>query len=368
MVYYKVQETTESKKQDCVSKGWEVYRNKQGEEVKLRHVLEKVSVWVKGIINIVDVGVFFDQSGHAALPWGIVKYLTTVRDHAVRVPKPTNTREYRLASQILMCSAVLLKALNLVLALWRDMSSSKNYIYTMSVKQHPDCRKLLETSTQTFSLTWQESRLTSQAVLGVNARLRLTNGVRICIFHFAGHGSTHRSDPSRSCLLLKTEPLTVASLLETNLRKQTPFLAYLSACGTGQIHDEQFFHESIHLISANQLAGFRHVIGTLWEVEDNLSQDMARLTYEGMGYKGMTDESVCWGLHKATRELRDRSLNVSQRAKDASTSIQKARVEHEGDTTGVRDGNKRDARMPWKISQSTSDNNMHWVPYVQFGV
>ncbi len=157
-----------------------VYRNKQGEEVKLRHVLEKVSVWVKGIINIVDVGVSFDQSGHAALPWGIVKYLTTVRDHAVRVPKPTNTREYRLASQISMCSAVLWKALNLVLALWRDMSSSKNYIYTMSVKQHPDCRKLLETSTQTFSLTWQESRLTSQAVLVVSARLRLTNGVGIC--------------------------------------------------------------------------------------------------------------------------------------------------------------------------------------------
>lgn len=47
---------------------------------------------MKGIIKIVDVGVSFDQSGHAALPWGIVKYLTTVRDHAVRVPKPTNTR------------------------------------------------------------------------------------------------------------------------------------------------------------------------------------------------------------------------------------------------------------------------------------
>ena len=89
---YKVQETTESKKQDCISKGWKVYRNKQGEEVKLRHVLEKVSVWVKAIISVVDVGVSFDQSGHAALPWGIVKYLTTVRDHAVRVPKPTNTR------------------------------------------------------------------------------------------------------------------------------------------------------------------------------------------------------------------------------------------------------------------------------------
>jgi len=58
------------------------------------------------------------------------------------------------------------------------------------------------------------------------------------IFHFAGYGSTHGSDPLRSFLLLKDwkeEPLTVASLLTTNLRKQTPFLAYLSAGGTGRI-------------------------------------------------------------------------------------------------------------------------------------
>lgn len=74
----KVQEATESKQKDCVSKSWRVYRNKDGEEVKLRHVLEKISVWVKEIIKIVDVGVSLDQSGHAALPWAVVKYLTTV--------------------------------------------------------------------------------------------------------------------------------------------------------------------------------------------------------------------------------------------------------------------------------------------------
>ncbi len=36
----KVQEATESKKKLCVAKGWRIYRNKHGEEVKLRHVLE----------------------------------------------------------------------------------------------------------------------------------------------------------------------------------------------------------------------------------------------------------------------------------------------------------------------------------------
>ena len=111
---HKVHEAAESKKQDCVSKGWKVYRNKQGEEVKLRHVLEKVVVWVKGIINVVDKGVSFDQSGHAALPWAIVKYLMTVRGHAVRLPKSTNTKEHRLAFLISMCSVALWKVLNLV--------------------------------------------------------------------------------------------------------------------------------------------------------------------------------------------------------------------------------------------------------------
>ena len=74
----KVQEATESQKKICVSRGWKLYRNKDDEEVKLRDVLEKISMWVKEITKIVDVGVSLDQSGHAALPWAIVKYLTMV--------------------------------------------------------------------------------------------------------------------------------------------------------------------------------------------------------------------------------------------------------------------------------------------------
>ncbi|KAH8654745.1 CHAT domain-containing protein [Ilyonectria robusta] len=58
------------------------------------------------------------------------------------------------------------------------------------------------------------------------------------MFHFAGHGSTHPTEPLQSQLLLDDwdrEPFTVASLLETKLTSKPPFLAYLSACGTGQI-------------------------------------------------------------------------------------------------------------------------------------
>ena len=60
-----------------------MYRNKKGEEVKLLHVLQKLSTWVKEAMKIVDVGISFDQSGHAALPWAIVKFITEVRINAI---------------------------------------------------------------------------------------------------------------------------------------------------------------------------------------------------------------------------------------------------------------------------------------------
>ncbi|KAM0349863.1 hypothetical protein ACHAP4_010218 [Fusarium culmorum] len=88
------------------------------------------------------------------------------------------------------------------------------------------------------------------------------------VFHFAGHGATDEEDPSNSHLLLedwKEDRFCVADLQRMNLREHAPFLAYLSACGTGQMKRYNLVDESIHLISAYQLAGFRHVIGTLWK-------------------------------------------------------------------------------------------------------
>ena len=74
----KVQKATKTRQQDCIAKGWTLYRNKNGEKVMLRHVLEKIHIWVGTIIKIVDLGVSADQSGHAALPWAIVKSITEV--------------------------------------------------------------------------------------------------------------------------------------------------------------------------------------------------------------------------------------------------------------------------------------------------
>jgi tetratricopeptide (TPR) repeat protein len=195
------------------------------------------------------------------------------------------------------------------------------------------------------------------------------------IFHFAGHGHTDTTNPSQSRLLLddwRSDPLTVASLLETNLREGSPFLAYLSACGTGQIKDNKSVDESIHLISACQLAGFRHVIGTLWDVNDELCVDMARITYEGMRDGGMTDESVCRGLHNAIRELRDRWLSTPGKARLGSRSIRKVNISLVEGSRSAAGGDQRDDRLPRDVILCDDDDegrgSLYWVPYVHFGV
>lgn len=131
------------------------------------------------------------------------------------------------------------------------------------------------------------------------------------VFHFAGHGHTDAKEPLLSSLLLedwKKAPLTVQSLLDADLEAAAPFLAYLSACGTGRIKDDGTVDESVHLVNAFQLIGFRHVIGTLWSVQDEVCVSMARMIYEYLRENGTRSECVSRGLHLATTTLRTQWL------------------------------------------------------------
>lgn len=173
------------------------------------------------------------------------------------------------------------------------------------------------------------------------------------IFHFAGHGSTHPTDPLQSTLLLKDweqDPLTVASLLQTDLGAKPPFLAYLSACGTSQIRDDGSMDENIHLANACQLAGVRHVVGTLWHVEDELCAEIARSLYGFMRCNGIGDKSVSRGLHSALRMHRNKWVSEI-----GSRFVY----------TEARQG-------PKTIREAVLDDIQHrlpyWVPYVHFGI
>ena len=86
------------------------------------------------------------------------------------------------------------------------------------------------------------------------------------MFHFAGHGGIDPASPLYSRLLLEDwekDPLIMEGLLDIDLNSKSPFLAYLSACGTGEIRNDRLIDEGIYLTAAYQIASFRHVIGTL---------------------------------------------------------------------------------------------------------
>jgi tetratricopeptide (TPR) repeat protein len=128
------------------------------------------------------------------------------------------------------------------------------------------------------------------------------------IAHFACHGASDPADPSNSLLLLQdhdTDPFTVASLSAIKLGRAE--LAYLSACRTAFASTTDLLDEAIHLTSAFQLAGFRHVIGTLWEIDDAVAVTIADTFYSGLrSSRGTLDTSrAACALHQAVRAIRD---------------------------------------------------------------
>ncbi|KAH8686258.1 CHAT domain-containing protein [Ilyonectria robusta] len=170
------------------------------------------------------------------------------------------------------------------------------------------------------------------------------------VFHFAGHGNSCQGDPLQSHLPLQDweeSPLTVERMMGTNVGSRSPLLAYLSACRTGQIRHEASVDESIHLMTAFQLAGFRHVVGTLWEVDDEQCVSIAKSMYEFLQKNGIRDSSVSSGLHQALRESRDEWVKS---------------VQHR------RSSNVEDGRDIQGLAGSEALDIPPWVPYVHYGV
>jgi len=129
------------------------------------------------------------------------------------------------------------------------------------------------------------------------------------VAHFACHGASHPADPSQSRLLLhdhERDPLTVASLAPVQLGGAQ--LAYLSACRTAFTSAAALPDEAIHLATAFQLAGFPHVIGTLWEISDAVAVEIADAFYAALSTAPGTlnPRDAARALHQAVRGARDR--------------------------------------------------------------
>ena len=176
---------------------------------------------------------------------------------------------------------------------------------------------------QQFSL----ARITTQLLESPTRDHVLSSMSTASFVHFACHGRSDPNDPLRSSLLLqdcKTNPLDLKVITEQRLPKAQ--LAYLSACETSKVQARSFLNESLHIASAFQIAGFPHVVGTLWQLTDEVAEEAARTFYEGVfSVWESLDESgqgveelvldlngqrVAAALHSTLQKLREVSGNI----------------------------------------------------------
>jgi CHAT domain-containing protein len=106
--------------------------------------------------------------------------------------------------------------------------------------------------------------------------------------------------PAEGGLLLHDRILQLPEI--GGLRLAEAELAYLSACSTAN-YGTRHADEVLHLASAFQLAGFRHVVATLWPVGDTVATEAARAFYHHLPDSPVVDDAAIV-LHRVTRDLR----------------------------------------------------------------
>jgi tetratricopeptide (TPR) repeat protein len=131
------------------------------------------------------------------------------------------------------------------------------------------------------------------------------------IAHFTCHGIHDLMHPGLGGLLLRDGALSIPRIAGLDLRRVE--LAFLSACQTA-LGGVRLLDESVHLGAAFQLAGYRHVIGTLWTVADRGSAEVVAEIYRAMScgpdesLEALDVERAAIAVHQAVRRLRDRRV------------------------------------------------------------
>ncbi|PPK65043.1 CHAT domain-containing protein [Actinokineospora auranticolor] len=119
--------------------------------------------------------------------------------------------------------------------------------------------------------------------------------------HFACHAITDPVSPAAGGLVLHDRDVLLPEI--GGLHLPDAELAYLSACSTAN-HGTRHADEVLHLASAFHLAGFRHVIATLWPLHDTTGATAAHAFYDRLP-DSPTAPDAATTLRHVTRELRD---------------------------------------------------------------
>lgn len=81
------------------------------------------------------------------------------------------------------------------------------------------------------------------------------------ILHLACHGYHDQANPLQSGFVMADKMLTISELMA--LRLPHAFMAFLSACETARVADDQP-DQAVHMAAAMLFTGFKSVIGTMW--------------------------------------------------------------------------------------------------------
>jgi CHAT domain-containing protein len=120
--------------------------------------------------------------------------------------------------------------------------------------------------------------------------------------HFSCHGDQDLNDPSQGGVWLTDGMLTIADLTAEQFDGD---FAGLSACKTA-IGGIDLLDEAITLAAALHYLGYRHVVATLWSVNDKHTSEVFTSIYRKIAADGKLQPDLApAALHEAVRALRD---------------------------------------------------------------
>jgi hypothetical protein len=117
------------------------------------------------------------------------------------------------------------------------------------------------------------------------------------VLHYAGHADAGGAGDGGGRLFLKDGALTTGMLVQLRQRVDFPGLVFLNGCRSSDDTGQLFaggdpLADMSSIASALLLCGVQHVIGTLWEVRDDVARQCATSFYRELGRGGTIGASL----------------------------------------------------------------------------
>ena len=124
--------------------------------------------------------------------------------------------------------------------------------------------------------------------------------------HFACHGIQDVVEPLKSGVYLHDGRLELLEIMRQQI--PNPDLAFLSACQTSK-GEMGLSEEAVHLTAGLLAAGYRGVVGTMWDISDMHGPEFATEFYKYLlthkSSEGLDSTQAAYALDHAVRKVRE---------------------------------------------------------------